>query len=162
VLLDVARLKGVECLEDGYPITVQDLEDTAGRAKVKIERGDILVLRTGQMGRCLREKRWGTYNGGNAPGISFSTAGWLHEKEIAGIASDTWGVEVRPNELPGSFQPLHPVTVVNMGLMLGEIFYVEELAAACAQDKVFEFLFVGPPLPITGGSGSPLSPMAIL
>jgi hypothetical protein len=60
------------------------------------------------------------------------TAPWLHERSIAGIATDTWGAEVRPNELPGSFQPLHLVRVVNMGLLVGEIFDLEALADDCA------------------------------
>lgn len=162
VLLDVARFKGVDCLEDGHPITAQDLDDAAGAAGITIERGDIVLLRTGQMGRCLREQRWGTYAGGDSAGLSFWTAEWLYEKEIAGIASDTWGVEVRPNQLPNSMQPLHPVTVANMGLLLGEIFFLEDLAAACARERVYEFLLIAPPLPITGGTASPLAPLAIL
>ena len=68
---------------------------------------------------------------------------------------------MRPNELKGAFQPLHLVIVVNMGLLVGEIFYLEELAQDCAQDGVYEFLFVASPLPITGAVGSPINPLAI-
>jgi len=68
---------------------------------------------------------------------------------------------VRPNELEGSFQPLHLVIIVNMGLLVGEIFCLEDLAQDCAQDGVYEFPFVPPALPITGVVGSPINPLAI-
>lgn len=160
VLLDVPRYKGVEYLERGYPITIEDLDGTAAAEGVEVREGDIVLVRTGEMGRCLREG-WGTYAGGDAPGLSFYTAPWLYEKRIAAIAVDTWGFEVRPNELPDSFQPLHIVAIVYMGLLVGEIFNLEDIAAACAEDGVYEFLFVGPPLPFTGAVGSPLNPLAI-
>jgi kynurenine formamidase len=161
VLLDVARAKGVDALEPGYGITSDDLEAAAAQHGVTVEEGDIVLVRTGDMGRCLRSGDWAGYAGGDAPGLSLHTAPWLYEKRIAALATDTWGVEVRPNELPDSFQPLHLVAIVNMGLMLGEIFALEELSEACAADGRYEFLFVGPPLPFTGAVGSPLNPVAI-
>ena len=161
VLLDVARFKGVEALERGYPITADDLQGTAERQGVTVDEGDIVLVRTGEMGRCLREGDWDGYAGGDAAGLSLHTAPWLYERRIAALATDTWGVEVRPNELPDSFQPLHLVTIVHMGLILGEIFALEDLAADCAADGMYEFLFVGPPLPFTGAVGSPLNPVAI-
>jgi hypothetical protein len=48
-----------------------------------------------------------------------------------------------------------------MGLCMGEIFYLKELADDCADDGVYEFFFSGPPLIITGGTGSPINPQAI-
>lgn len=161
VLLDIARYKGVEYLEPGQAIYIEDLDGCAARQGVRVERGDIVLIRTGEMGRRLKEKNWGPFPAGDAPGISFTTAPWIYEKSIAGIASDTWGVEVRPNELAGSFQPAHLVLLVNMGLLIGEIFSLEDLATDCAADKVYEFMFVAPPLPITGAVGSPINPQAI-
>lgn len=161
VLLDVARYKNREHLEPGEAVYTEDLEGAAARQRVTVGQGDIVLVRTGDMGRRLREKRWGTYAAGDAPGLSFLTAPWIYEKCLAGIASDTWGVEVRPNELPDSFQPLHLVILVNMGLLVGEIFDLEALAADCAADGVYEFMFVAPPLPITNAVGSPINPQAI-
>lgn len=160
VLLDVARTKGVETLQPGYAVTSVDLDETARHENVRIGEGDIVLLRTGYLGYC-RANGWGAYAGGDAPGLSFDTAPWLHEKRIAAIATDTWGVEVRPNQLPDSFQPMHLVMVVNMGLLVGEIFALDELAADCAADGVYEFLFVAPPLPFTGAVGSPINPLAV-
>jgi kynurenine formamidase len=160
VLLDIARYKGVDWLETGYAITEDDLVGCASQAGVEIGRGDIVLVRTGQMAEC-KANGWGTYAGGDAPGLSFYTADWLYRTEIAGVATDTWGAEVRPNELTERNQPLHHVIIPNMGLLVGEIFDLDELGADCADDGVYEFLFVGPPLAITGGVGSPVNPQAI-
>jgi kynurenine formamidase len=161
VLLDIARDRGVDALRPGEAIYLEDLDGCAARQGVTVEAGDIVLIRTGDVGRRVREGNWGTFSAGDAPGLSFLTAPWLHDKRIAGIASDTWGAEVRPNELPGSFQPLHLVMVVNMGLLVGEIFDLEALGADCAADGVYEFMFVAPPLPITRAVGSPINPQAI-
>ena len=161
VLLDMARFKGVDAMRPGEAIYVEDLEACAAKQRVTVEPGDIVLIRTGDVGRRVREKSWGTFSAGDAPGLSFHTAPWLYGKSIAGIATDTWGAEVRPNELPNSFQPLHLVMVVNMGLLVGEIFDLEALGADCAADGVYEFMFVAPPLPITRAVGSPINPQAI-
>ncbi|MBV8217454.1 MAG: cyclase family protein [Gammaproteobacteria bacterium] len=160
VLLDLPRAKGREWLEDGYAITVDDLESTAESERVKIRDGDILLVRTGQMARC-RQQGWGTYAGGDAPGLSFFTIPWLAERQVAAVASDTWGVEVRPNELADSFQPLHIPAIVYMGLLLGEMFELEQLAAQCADDGIYEMFVSAPPLPFTGTAGAPPGPVAI-
>ena len=51
--------------------------------------------------------------------------------------------------------------VSNMGLTLGEIFDLDEIAEDCALDKVYEFLFVAPPIPVTQAVGSPCNPYAV-
>jgi kynurenine formamidase len=158
VLLDVARYKGAASLEPGYAITADDLDGTASSQRVEIKRGDAVIVRTGYLS--ARRGDWQTYAGGDAPGLSLHTAPWLHRCEVAAIASDTWGIEVRPNEID-LFQPLHIVALVHMGLAFGEIFDLEPIAADCAQDEVYEFLFVAPALPITGAAGSPVNALAI-
>lgn len=162
VLLDIARFKGVESLDDGYAISANDLLSCveAQGSTSQVGTGDIVLLRTGQLGRA-RAARWGTYAGGDAPGLSFWTLDWLQQTRIAAIASDTWGVEVRPHELPGCFQPLHQVVIPNMGLTLGEMFDLDALAADCASDGIYEFLLVASPLPFTGAVGAPANPQAI-
>jgi kynurenine formamidase len=161
VLLDVARFKGVDYLEDGYGISNDELDACAKAQNVEIRRGDFVIIRTGQMERCLKEGQWGGYAGGDAPGVKFENCYWCHGKEIAAICSDTWGVEVRPNETTEANQPWHWVVIPAIGLTMGEIFYVKELAEDCAEDKVYEFFFNAPPLVITGGTGSPINPQAI-
>ena len=108
--------------------------------------GDFVIVRTGQMERCLEEKKWGGYAGGDAPGVKFENCYWCQDKEIAAICTDTWGVEVRPNETTEANQPWHWVVIPAMGLSMGEIFYLKELAEDRAADKVYEFFFAAPPL----------------
>ncbi len=57
--------------------------------------------------------------------------------------------------------PVHAVAIVHMGLLIGEIFDLEALARDCAMDGVYDFFFSAPPLPFTGGVGSPINPLAI-
>ena len=161
VLLDVGRLLGTGGeLPDGFAITAEHLADTIAAQGSPVGRGDIVVVRTGQLSRCRREG-WGDYAGGPAPGLSFTTADWLHDSEIAAIATDTWGFEVRPNEFDNAFQPLHQVAIPNMGLLIGEMWDPEALAEDCARDGVYEFWLTAAPLPITGAVGSPVNPIAV-
>jgi kynurenine formamidase len=160
VLLDVARFKDVECLPDGYGISNGELDACARAHKVAVGRGDFVIIRTGQLEKCLKQG-WGTFAGGDAPGVKFENCYWCQEKQIAAICSDTWGVEVRPNETMEANQPWHWVVIPAMGLTMGEMFYVKELAENCACDGVYEFFFCGPPLVITGATGSPINPQAI-
>ena len=161
VLLDVARHKGVGSLDDGYAITNADLDAAAAAQGVEIKRGDFVIVRTGHQERCLAQEDWGTYAGGDAPGLAFETCYWIHEKEIAAICADTWGCEVRPNETDEVNQPWHWVVIPAIGITMGEIFYLKDLAEDCADDGVYEFFFCGPPLNLPGGCGSPINPHAI-
>ncbi len=161
VLLDVARVKGVDALEDGERISNRDLDDTAAAQGVEVRRGDFVIVRTGQQEAYLAKGDWGTYAGGDAPGLAFETAYWIHGKEIAAICTDTWGCEVRPNETPEANQPWHWVVIPKIGITMGEIFYLKELAEDCAEDRIYEFFFCAPPLNLPGGCGSPINPQAI-
>ncbi|WP_035770479.1 cyclase family protein [Arthrobacter castelli] len=168
VLLDVGRALGPELgrddgeLPDGFAITEEHLELAIERQgdSSSVRRGDVVVLRTGQYTRTRREG-WGDYAGGPAPGLSFTSAGWLHRTEIAGIATDTWGFEVRPNEFDTAFQPLHQIAIPNLGLFIGEMWDLDELAASCAEDGRYDFMLTAAPLPITGAVGSPVNPIAL-
>src|ERR1043166_6888845 len=162
VFLDVARVMGKETLDDGYAITGVDLDRAEAARGVKVGRGDYVSVRTGQMEAKLAAGNWDGYPGGDAPGFSFETIDWIHRNQIAAIASDTWGCEVRPNESePGINQPWHWIVIPIMGLTMGEIFFLGDLAKDCAADKVYEFMFVAPAIPITGAVGSPTNPLAI-
>ena len=158
VLLDVARHKGVEALEPGYAITAADLDSTAAAEGVEVRTGDCVIVRTGLLGQ--RRGKWGDYCGGPAPGLSLHTAPWLAEHEVAAIATDTWGCEVRPNEIE-LFQPLHIIALVHMGIPFGEIWDLEAIGDDCAADGTYEFLLSAATLPITGAAGSPLNALAV-
>jgi len=161
VLLDAGRVLGRDGeLPDGFAITPGHLETIIAAHGVSVGRGDIVLVRTGQLARARRDG-WGGYAGGPAPGLSFTCAPWLHRTEIAAIATDTWGFEVRPNEFDGAFQPLHQVVIPHIGLYIGEMWDLETLAADCAADGRPEFWLTAAPLPVTGAVGSPVSPIAV-
>jgi kynurenine formamidase len=161
VLLDVARFKGLGSLPDGFGITGADLEACAKAQGVTVRKGDFVIVRTGHQERCLAAGSWSGYAGGDAPGLAFETCFWLRDKDVAAICTDTWGCEVRPNETVDANQPWHWVVIPAMGISMGEIFYVKELAEDCAADKVYDFFFVAPPLHLPGAAGSPVNPQAI-
>jgi kynurenine formamidase len=92
VLLDIARFRGVKWMQDGESISNDELDKCAKQQNVAIGRGDFVIVRTGQMERCLAEKHWGGYAGGDAPGVKFENCYWCQDKQIAAICTDTWGV----------------------------------------------------------------------
>ena len=161
VLLDIPRTSGRTWLDPGEAVGAAELEACAQAQGVQVGRGDIVLIRTGQIGQCRQEGSWGTYAGGAAPGLGLDACPWIFDHEVAAIATDTWGMEVRPNQTPGVLQPLHIVLVVHTGLLVGEIFDLEALAEDCARDGRYEFLFSAVPLPVTGGVGSPVNPIAV-
>ena len=161
VLLDAGRVLGRDGeLPDGFAITPDHLEQVTGAHDVSVGRGDIVLVRTGRLARARREG-WDGYAGGPAPGLSFTCAPWLHRTEIAALATDTWGFEVRPNEFSDAFQPLHQVAIPHIGLYIGEMWDLEALAADCAADGRYEFWLTAAPIPVTGAVGSPVNPIAV-
>jgi kynurenine formamidase len=162
VLLDVARARGVDSLDPGFVIGADELQSCAEAQGVAIGTGDYVLIRTGQMGAVKRRGSWGDYAAGSAPGLGLSAAEWIHERQLAGIATDTWGMEVLPNETEDVFQPMHIILIVHMGLWVGEIFDLERLGERCAELQRHAFLFTAPPLPFTRAVGSPVNPIVIL
>jgi kynurenine formamidase len=158
VFVDLAAHNGVGTLEPGYAITADDLDEYLAAKHLKIRSGDALIIRTGF--RAARRGSWGDYAGGPSPGLSLHTAPWLRDKDIAAIATDTWGIEVLPNEID-CFQPLHVVSLVHTGLAFGEMFDLDALSEGSKADGIYEFMFSASPLPVTGASGGPVSALAI-
>src|ERR1700722_938529 len=161
VLFDIPRMLGQPYLPDGLAITNEMLERAGKYFGVEVRRGDYLLVRTGQIEAILAAETWDGYSGGDAPGLAFETLDWLQTKQVAAIATDTWGAEVRPNETEEANQPWHWISIPIMGLTVGEIFDLGELAKDCAEDQRYEFMFVAPALPVTGAVGSPVNPLAI-
>lgn len=161
VFLDVPRVHGLDWLPNGYAISAVELDYVAKAHGVEIRRADFVIVRTGAMEARLKAEKWGEFGGGPAPGLAMDTAEWIQTKQIAAIASDTHAVETRPNPIDNIRQPWHWVTLPNMGLTIGEYFYLADLSEDCARDGVYEFFFTAPSLPITGAVGCPTNPLAI-
>ena len=160
VLLDLARAAGVARLRPGTAIQPADLDGAARAQNVRVESGDVVLVRTGHLGVFKSDGDRLTYMR-MMPGLGMACAEWLHVHQVAAVASDTSSVEVIPFEDPKTPLPLHLVCLRDMGLTLGEMFDLDQLAADCAADGAWEFLFSAPPLKVSGGVGSPLNPLAI-
>lgn len=153
VLLDIAGRLGLPRLAASQEITVRDLEDAAGAAGVAIGAGDVVLLRTGWPAMFAEDRHAYVSSG---PGLGVAGATWLSERDVAAVGCDTLGVEVRPYP-PGTSSPVHLHLLHQHGIYMIELLDLEELA----RDAVHEFLFIGVPLRLTGGTGSPLQPLAI-
>ncbi|GAC1589451.1 MAG: cyclase family protein [Acidimicrobiales bacterium] len=161
VLLDIARLRGVDWLEAGEVITPDDLEAAAQRqGDVRIGSGDVLLFRTGWRKKFLTDGDAVSFMAGE-PGLGQGCCDWLKDRDVAVVASDNWAIEVLPGENPDWILNVHMVLIRDMGMTLGEILDFEELAADCEGDGVYEFFFCAPPLKFTRGVGSPINPLAI-
>ncbi len=156
VLIDVARSKGVDRLGPGYAITGTDLD---AACTVKMLPGDIVLIRTGHI-RYLDEGDKKAY-GYPSPGVGIDAVRWFRKHDVAAVANDTITFEVLPGEIDGVFLPVHALDLVEMGMIQGQNFHLEALAADCASDGVYDFLLEATPEPFVGAVGAPVVPLAI-
>jgi kynurenine formamidase len=159
VLLDVAKAKGVDRLDEGYALTGADLDAAAELGKVKVGSGDIVLIRTGQMQLFLegdREKYCGPCSG-----PSLQTVEWFHSHDVAAVATDNIIFEVYPCEREDAMLPVHLLHLVDMGMTQGQNWNLEELAADCADDGRYSFFLDASPQPFTNAVGSPVNPIVV-
>jgi kynurenine formamidase len=152
VLIDVATAKGVSDLEPGYIITRDDLVEALTAQNTELSPGDLVLIRTGWME---------AYMAGNRdlvpqPGIGIDAAKFLLENDVSVIGADNAAVEAMPFD-QDTYLGVHVVTLVEHGVHLVENLNLETLAA----DGCYEFLLNIGPLNVTGGTGSPVTPIAI-
>jgi kynurenine formamidase len=159
VLLDIARLKGVDHFEENYAITGDDLDAAANQGGVTVESGDAVLVRTGQM-HYLRLGDRIKYSF-PATGLSTKSIEWMRDHDVALVATDTITFEVYPCEDANVFMPVHMIQLRDMGLAQGQNFNLDELAAACAADGRIDCLLVATPRPLPGAAGAPDAPTAI-
>lgn len=164
VLIDVARHLGVPWLEPETEIGPDLLDEVCAAQGTELRSGDIVLIGTGAI------KRWWSLESdaerlewfSASPGPGIETVEWFHRNEIAAGAADNYSFEAIPGYDPenNSF-PLHPRLIVDLGFTIGELFELDELAAACAADGRYEFMLVAQPLNMPAAVGSPLNPIAI-
>jgi len=157
VLMDIARLKGVEYLEPGTPIYVEDLEAWERQAGVRVEPGDILLVRAGRWARRAEVGPWAT--GREAAGLHASVGPWLKERDVAMIGSD-YTNDVLPSGVDGVTQPIHQLVLIAMGVRIFDNLDLEAVAEEAARQNRWEFMLSAAPLAVVGGTGSPLNPIA--
>ena len=161
VIFDLPRFRGVKWLEPGEAVTRVELEDCERAQGVRIEEGDIFLYRTGHHRRRLELGPWdnGPEGEGKA-GLHVDTVPWMHERGIAAFLPDGDG-EAIPSSVQGISYPLHPLQITAMGMLTADSLQFEDLARACEEEGRFEFMVVGLPLRLPGGTGSPWNPIAI-
>jgi kynurenine formamidase len=162
VLIDLAHAAGVESLAPGTVVTPEMLDAACESQGLTVEEGDVVLLRTGFQPRWWSltnddEKReyWSSW-----PGPGLAGAEWLLEHGASAAACDTVGFEVMPGE-GEEIYPVHQLLLVDCGFTIGEMWELEKLSAACAEDGSYEFLLIAPPLNFPRAVGSPLNPIAI-
>jgi kynurenine formamidase len=165
VLADVARHRGVEVLAPGEGIGADELQDVLDAQGVEVRPGDALLVRTGLLGATKSSGAWTEFaqcgpNLPTTPGIAIDALALLSELDVCAIACDNWAVEQLTGGPPDF--PVHELALVYMGMILGENFELDVLAAACAAAGRWDFFFAGQPLPLRGGVGGPVNPMAVL
>jgi len=158
VLLDVARHLGVDVIEAGTPFTGDLLDATCEAAGVTVEPGDVVLLRTGAMSLFLAGNREG-YAMTNA-GPSLQSVDWFHDHDVAAVATDNPTFECVDFERTVPL-PVHALHLVEMGMMQGQNWNLDALAADCAADGRATFLLSATPEPVTGGTGAPVVPIAV-
>lgn len=161
VLLDLPRFRGAKWLEPGEAVTRAELEACERAQGVHIGEGDIFVYRTGHHRRRLELGAWDNGpDGEGKAGLHVDTIPWMHERGIAAFLPDGDG-EAVPSCVEGMIYPIHPLQIVAMGMLTADSLQFEDLARACEEEGRFEFMVVGLPLRLPGGTGSPWNPIAI-
>jgi kynurenine formamidase len=159
VVLDIARLHGVDFFEDNHPISGDELDDAAAAAGVEIEAGDIVLVRTGHM-HFLRIGEKDRYRL-TCPGLSTRSIEWFHRHDVAAVATDTLVLECFPGEDPKAILPVHMIHLRDLGLAQGQLWHLDDLAADCAADGQYDVLLTATPIPLTGGTGGMVAPTAL-
>jgi kynurenine formamidase len=158
VLLDIPRTRGVEFLEPGESIFIDDLERAESDGQVRVEPGDVVMLRTGRWR--AREARGPRPAGEGLAGLDASCLPWLHRRGVAALGCD--GVsDVLPSRVPDEFLPIHSVAIVAMGLHLLDNLQLDDLAVACLEEGRIEFHLTIAPLILQHGTASPVNPIAL-
>jgi kynurenine formamidase len=156
VLIDIPRLKGVPYLEPSTAIYPEDLDAWEKKSGVKIGRGDVVFIRTG---RWARRAAKGPWDPANIAGLYASCAKWLKDRDVAMVGSDA-ATDVMPSGVPGVVQPMHQLLLVAMGTPIFDNCDLETVAVESAKRNRWVFLLTAAPLPVPGGTGSPLNPIA--
>ncbi|HEY2991789.1 MAG TPA: cyclase family protein [Methylomirabilota bacterium] len=158
VLLDVAAQKG-RWLESGEGVLPEDLEAAEKAQGVRVEPGDVLLVRTGYYARRRAEGPRSPMKDGT-PAVHVASLPWIRERSVAMLGTDTHN-DVTPLPYPKIGNALHVVSLVAMGMWLIDNGNLEELAQACAKYRRWQFMLTVAPLVLERVTGSPVNPIAV-
>ena len=158
ILLDFPRLKGVPYLEPETPIYVEDIEAWEARAGIRVSPGDVIFVRTGRWARRAALGPWRISS--SSAGLHASVLPWIKERGVAFVGSDA-ATDVMPSLVEGVTQPVHTMLIAGFGSNIFDNMDLETLAETAADENRWEFLITAGPIPVDGGTGSPLNPIAV-
>jgi kynurenine formamidase len=163
VLIDIARHRGKAVLDPGETFNHEDLLAAAEAQGVTIAKHDVLIVRTGWIGSFYERGREEFYTDFKEPGLTYTPelVSWFHEMEIPNLGTDTIANEVMVDPVSGVYLPLHIALMSNLGVTFTEICLLDELAADCAEDGQWSFLYSAAPLKVVGGTGAPVNPLVV-
>ena len=154
VLIDVAAAKGVDMLADNYRVTRADLQQALKAQQVNLEKGDVVLIRTGRM----RDYEKAQAYMANPPGMSLDAAKFLVEEGGAMVVgADNLSFETFPSEVEGNYLPLHTYLLAMQGAPILELVNLEGLS----RDRVYQFAFIGASLKLRGADAAPIRPIAL-
>jgi kynurenine formamidase len=158
VLMDIPALKGVPYLELDAAIYPEDLEAWEKKSGIRVAPGDAVFIRTGRWARRAAKGPWDVEKAGSA-GLHASCARWLKARDVALLGSDA-ASDLLPSGIEGVSHPIHLLALNAMGIHIFDNCDLEAVSEAAAKRKRWAFLLSAAPIPITGGTGSPLNPIA--
>ena len=157
VLLDVAALHETDVLPGGYGITENDLAAAEEKSGVEVQAGDVVLVHSG-WSRNFGDAQAFLGHETGAPGPTEDAARWLAEKGVRATGAETIAYEQIKPEIGHALLPVHRLLLVESGIHIIEVMNITELAEA----GIYEFMFILAPLKITGGTGSPVRPLAVV
>jgi kynurenine formamidase len=157
ILVDIPRMKNVAYLEPGTPVTAADLDAWEKFAGIKIGSGDAVFLRTGRWVQRTQKGPWNV--AATAAGWHASVMPWLKQRDVALVGNNAVN-DVQPSGVEGNVRPIHQLAIVAMGLPLIDVMDLEAVAETAARLRRWEFLVTAAPVPVPGGTGFPLNPIA--
>ncbi len=158
ILLDFPRLKGVSYLEPQTPIYVEDIEAWEEQAGIRVSPGDAIFVRTGRWNRRAALGPWQI--SGNSAGLHASVLPWIRDRGVSFVGSDA-ATDVMPSLVEGITQPVHTMLIAGFGTNIFDNMDLETLAETAARENRWEFMLTAAPIPVNGGTGSPLNPIAV-
>src|SRR5262245_8342314 len=158
ILIDIPRLKGLPYLEPGTPVFQEDLEAWEKKAGIKVSPGDAIFLRTGRWARRDKLGPWPVSR--NEAGYHASVAPWLKDRGVSFLGSDD-AQDVTPSLVEGVNLPVHTLAITALGVDILDNMDLEAVAETAARLNRWEFLLSVAPVPVTGGTGFPVNPLAI-
>jgi kynurenine formamidase len=157
ILMDMPRLFGVRFLEGTQAIYPSHLEAWEKAAGVKVESGDVVLIRTGRWERARVEREWDVMK--NSAGLHASCLPWLKARDVAVVGSDL-ALDVLPSGVDGVTLPVHVAVLVAMGMPILDNCDLEAVSEAAAARQRWAFSITVAPLAVPGGTGSPVNPLA--